>query len=153
MAGSVNKVILIGHLGADPDIRKTQDGRSIANLRLATSESWKDKNSGERKEKTEWHAIVVFNDGLAGVAEKYLKKGSKVYVEGALQTRKWKDKDGNDRYSTEVVLQGFGGQLVMLDGAKGGGDTGGSSQGQDRGSSGGAQRRTTSEDLDDQIPF
>ncbi|HRY06511.1 MAG TPA: single-stranded DNA-binding protein [Hyphomicrobiaceae bacterium] len=121
MAGSVNKVILVGNLGRDPEIRHTQDGRKIANLRVATSESWRDKTSGERREKTEWHSVVIFNDGLCNVAERYLKKGSKVYIEGQLQTRKWQDQAGNDRYSTEVVLQGFGGTLTMLDGAPGGG--------------------------------
>ncbi len=121
MAGSVNKVILVGNLGKDPEIRHTQDGRKIANLRVATSESWRDKNSGERREKTEWHSVVIFNDGLCNVAERYLKKGSKVYIEGQLQTRKWQDQQGQDRYSTEVVLQGFGGALTMLDGAPGAG--------------------------------
>jgi single-strand DNA-binding protein len=121
MAGSVNKVILVGNLGRDPEIRHTQDGRKIANLRVATSESWRDKTSGERREKTEWHSVVIFSDGLCNVAERYLKKGSKVYIEGQLQTRKWQDQTGNDRYSTEVVLQGFGGTLTMLDGAPGGG--------------------------------
>lgn len=116
MAGSVNKVILVGNLGADPEIRRTQDGRSIANLRLATSESWRDKSTGERKEKTEWHRVVIFNESLSKVAEQYLKKGSKVYIEGGLQTRKWTDKDGHDKYSTEVVLQGFNSVLTMLDG-------------------------------------
>ena len=121
MAGSVNKVILIGNLGADPEIRRTQDGRPIANLRVATSESWRDKTTGERKEKTEWHRVVIFNEGLCKIVEQYLKKGSKVYLEGALQTRKWQDKDGHDRYSTEVVLQGFNSQLTMLDTRGGGG--------------------------------
>lgn len=121
MAGSVNKVILVGNLGQDPEIRQTQDGRPIANLSIATSESWRDKNSGERREKTEWHRVVIFGEGLCRVAENYLKKGSKVYVEGALQTRKWQDKSGQDRYSTEVVLQGFGGTLTMLDGRSGAG--------------------------------
>lgn len=115
MAGSLNKVMLIGNLGADPEVRKTKDGKSIANLRIATSESWKDKSSGEKKEKTEWHTVVVFNEGLARVIERYGKKGMKVYVEGALQTRKWQDKDGQDRYSTEVVLQGFGSSFTFLD--------------------------------------
>lgn len=115
MAGSLNKVMLIGNLGADPEVRKTKDGKSIANLRIATSESWKDKSSGEKKEKTEWHTVVVFNEGLARVIEQYGKKGMKVYVEGALQTRKWQDKDGQDRYSTEVVLQGFGSSFTFLD--------------------------------------
>ena len=115
MAGSVNKVILVGNLGADPEIRRTQDGRPVANLRLATSDSWKDKNTGERKEKTEWHRVVIFNENLCRIAEQYLKKGSKVYIEGALQTRKWQDQSGQDRYSTEVVLQGFRGELTLLD--------------------------------------
>ncbi len=125
MAGSVNKVILIGNLGADPEIKRTQDGRPIANLRIATSETWRDKNSGERREKTEWHRVVIFNEGLCKVAENYLKKGAKVYIEGQLQTRKWQDQSGQDRYSTEVVLQGFNGNLTMLDGrgeSGGGGD-------------------------------
>ena len=116
MAGSVNKVILVGNLGKDPEIRRTQDGRPIANLSIATSESWRDKNTGERKEKTEWHRVVIFSEGLAKIAEQYLKKGSKVYVEGQLQTRKYTDKDGNEKYSTEVVLQGFNSALTMLDG-------------------------------------
>ena len=122
MAGSVNKVILVGNLGKDPEIRRTQDGRPIANLSVATSESWRDKATGERKEKTEWHRVVIFNEGLCKVAEQYLKKGAKVYLEGALQTRKWTDKDGVEKYSTEVVLQGFNSQLTMLDGRGGGGD-------------------------------
>ncbi|WP_097138424.1 single-stranded DNA-binding protein [Rhizobium subbaraonis] len=123
MAGSVNKVILIGNVGADPEIRRTQDGRPIANLRIATSETWRDRNSGERREKTEWHNVVVFNEGLCKVVEQYVKKGAKLYIEGALQTRKWQDQTGNDRYSTEVVLQGFGSTLTMLDGrGEGGGD-------------------------------
>jgi single-strand DNA-binding protein len=115
MAGSVNKVILVGNLGRDPEIRTTQDGKEIANLTLATSESWRDRNTGERREKTEWHRIVVFNDGLIGVIKNYLHKGSKIYVEGALQTRKWTDQSGVEKYSTEVVLQGFGSTLTMLD--------------------------------------
>ena len=115
MAGSVNKVILIGNLGADPEIRQTQDGRPVVNMRVATSESWRDKTSGERRERTEWHRVVIFSEGLARIAEQYLKKGSKVYLEGQLQTRKWQDNDGNDRYSTEVVLQGFNSALTMLD--------------------------------------
>lgn len=119
MAGSVNKVILIGNVGADPEIRRTQSGTPIANLRIATSESWKDRSSGERKEKTEWHAVVCFNEGLCKVIEQYVKKGSKVYVEGSIQTRKWADQQGNDRYSTEVVLQAFGGTLTLLDGPSG----------------------------------
>jgi len=116
MAGSINKVILIGNLGADPEIKRTQDGRPIANLSVATSESGRDKNTGERKEKTEWHRVVIFNEGLCKIAENYLKKGSKVYLEGQLQTRKWQDQSGQDKYSTEVVLQGFNGNLTMLDG-------------------------------------
>src|SRR5579864_502727 len=120
MAGSVNKVILIGNLGADPEIRRTQDGRPIANLRLATSETWRDKNTGERRERTEWHRVVIFSEGLAKVAEQYLTKGARIYVEGQLQTRKWQDQQGQDRWSTEVVLQGFNCQLVMLDKMDGG---------------------------------
>ncbi|HDA7950775.1 TPA: single-stranded DNA-binding protein, partial [Staphylococcus aureus] len=115
MAGSVNKVLLIGNLGSDPEVRRTQDGKPVVNLSVATSETWKDKASGERKEKTEWHRVVIWNEGLCSVAEKYLQKGSKVYIEGALQTRKWQDKDGQDKYSTEVVLNGYGGVLTMLD--------------------------------------
>lgn len=121
MAGSVNKVILIGNLGRDPEIRRTQDGRPIANLRIATSENWKDRNTGERKERTEWHSVVIFNENLCRVVEQYLRKGAKVYIEGQLQTRKWQDQSGQDRYSTEVVLQGFNGTLTMLDGRAGGG--------------------------------
>jgi single-strand DNA-binding protein len=161
MAGSVNKVILVGNLGKDPEIRRTQDGRPIANLSVATSESWKDKNTGERKEKTEWHRVVIFNEGLCRIAEQYLKKGSKVYLEGALQTRKWQDKDGNDKYSTEVVLQGFNSSLTMLDGRGGGG--GGEMSSDDGGdftpaprerkpamaAVGGGRRG----DMDDEIPF
>ncbi len=120
MAGSVNKVILVGNLGADPEVRRTQDGRPIANLRIATSETWRDRNTGERREKTEWHRVVIFSEGLAKVAEQYLKKGARVYIEGQLQTRKWQDQQGQDRWSTEVVLQGFNSQLVMLDSAVGG---------------------------------
>ncbi len=121
MAGSVNKVILVGNLGKDPEIRRTQDGRPIANLSIATSETWRDKGTGERKEKTEWHRVVIFNEGLCKVAEQYLKKGAKVYIEGALQTRKWTDQSGVEKYSTEVVLQGFNSTLTMLDGRSGGG--------------------------------
>src|ERR1041385_1725020 len=121
MAGSVNKVILIGNLGKDPEIRRTQDGRPIANLSVATSETWRDKATGERRERTEWHRVVIFNEGLCRVAEQYLKKGSKVYLEGQLQTRKWQDQSGQDKYTTEVVLQNFNGQLTMLDRAGGGG--------------------------------
>ncbi|MDB2415477.1 single-stranded DNA-binding protein [Rickettsiales bacterium] len=116
MAGSVNKVILVGNLGRDPEIRSTQDGRELANITVATSESWKDKNTGEKKEKTEWHKVVIFSPGLVNLAKNYLTKGSKVYIEGALQTRKWQDQQGMDRYTTEVVLQGFGSSLTMLDG-------------------------------------
>src|SRR5215471_607258 len=134
MAGRVNKVILVGNLGKDPEIRRTQDGRPIANLSVATSESWRDKATGERKEKTEWHRVVIFNEGLCKIVEQYLKKGSKVYLEGALQTRKWTDKDGHDKYSTEVVLQGFNSQLTMLD-TRGGGGAGADS-GDDFGASG-----------------
>src|ERR1700748_3181247 len=121
MAGSVNKVILVGNLGKDPEIRRTQDGRPIANLSIATSETWRDKGTGERKEKTEWHRVVIFNEGLCKVAEQYLKKGAKVYIEGQLQTRKWTDQSGAEKYSTEVVLQGFNSNLTMLDGRGGGG--------------------------------
>jgi single-strand DNA-binding protein len=170
MAGSVNKVILIGNLGADPEIRRTQDGRPVANLRVATSDSWKDKATGERKEKTEWHRVVIFNENLCRIAEQYLKKGSKVYIEGALQTRKWQDQSGQDRYSTEVVLQGFRGELTLLDrpgtaaggGGGGGGDFGGEEASGDFGSSGptrrvaaaaGAGGRGSRGDMDDEIPF
>lgn len=132
MSGSINKVILVGNLGADVEIRTFQNGGKVANLRIATSETWKDKNTGEKKEKTEWHTVAIFQEGLVRVAEQYLRKGSKVYIEGALQTRKWQDQSGNDRYSTEIVLQGFGGTLVMLDGK-----SDGQSQGQQGGSSGG----------------
>ncbi|WP_310619842.1 single-stranded DNA-binding protein [Flexibacterium corallicola] len=125
MAGSVNKVILVGNLGADPEVRRTQDGRPIVNLRIATSESWRDRNSGERRERTEWHRVVVFNEGIAKVAEQYLRKGSKVYLEGQLQTRKWQDQSGQDKYSTEIVLQGFNSTLTMLDGRSEGGTAGG----------------------------
>lgn len=158
MAGSVNKVILIGNLGADPEIKRTQDGRPIANLRVATSESWRDKNSGERRERTEWHRVVIFSEGLAKIAEQYLKKGAKVYLEGQLQTRKWEDQSGQERYSTEVVLQGFNSTLTMLDGRQSSGDSGdrGSDFGQASPMQGGdrpAQRAPASEDLDDEIPF
>ncbi|WP_087574762.1 single-stranded DNA-binding protein [Sphingobium sp. SJ10-10] len=121
MAGSVNKVILVGNLGADPEVKSFQNGGKVCNLRIATSESWKDRNSGERKERTEWHSVSIFSEGLAGVAERFLRKGSKVYLEGQLRTRKWQDQSGNDRYTTEVVLQGPGAVLTMLDGAPGGG--------------------------------
>ena len=146
MAGSVNKVILVGNLGKDPEIRRTQDGRPIANLSVATSESWRDKATGERKEKTEWHRVVIFNKNLAEVAEKYLRKGSKVYVEGQLQTRKWTDKDGAEKYSTEVVLQNFRGELTMLDGRNGGEGGGGRGAGETPAS---FQR----DEMDDEIPF
>lgn len=158
---SLNKVMLIGNLGADPEIRRTQDGRPIANLRVATSETWRDKQSGERKEKTEWHRVVIFNEGLCKIAEQYLRKGSKVYLEGALQTRKWTDQQGQEKYSTEVVLQGFNSLLKMLDGRndRGGSrdddsdDRGsrGSSQQRSAGNSGGGYRRNA--DMDDEIPF
>ena len=151
MAGSVNKVILVGNLGADPEIRHTQDGRPIANLRVATSESWRDKNSGERREKTEWHRVVIFSEGLCRIAEQYLRKGSKVYIEGQLQTRKWQDKDGQDRYSTEVVLQGFNATLTMLD-SRNSGESMGSSD--SFGSGAPAQMGNFQDaDLDDEIPF
>jgi len=127
MAGSVNKVILVGNLGADPEVKSFQNGGRIANLRIATSENWKDKNTGERKERTEWHTVVLNSDGLVGVAERFLRKGSKVYIEGQLRTRKWQDQSGNDRYTTEVSVGGMGGVLTMLDGAQGGG--GGGSRG------------------------
>ena len=139
MAGSVNKVIIVGNLGADPEVKSFQNGGRICNLRIATSEDWKDKNTGEKKERTEWHTVVLNSDGLVGVAERFLRKGSKVYIEGSLRTRKWQDASGNDRYSTEVSVAGFDGKLVMLDGAKGGsgGGGGGSSEGWGSGSSGG----------------
>ncbi|RSV44994.1 single-stranded DNA-binding protein [Sphingomonas sp. ABOLE] len=136
MAGSVNKVILVGNLGRDPESRAFQNGGKVVELRIATSESWKDRNSGERKEKTEWHTVKIFSEGLANVAERYLRKGSKVYLEGQLQTRKWQDQSGADRYSTEIVLQGFNAQMVLLDGP-GGGQGGGRSSGSGSGSSGG----------------
>lgn len=125
MAGSVNKVILVGNLGADPEVKSFQNGGKVCNLRIATSESWKDRNTGEKKERTEWHTVAIFSEGLVGVAERFLRKGSKVYIEGQLRTRKWQDQSGNDRYSTEVVLQGLGSVLTMLDGAPGGGGQGG----------------------------
>jgi single-strand DNA-binding protein len=161
MAGSVNKVILVGNLGKDPEVRHTQDGKPIVNFSLATTESWRDKGSGERKEKTEWHRVVIFNENIAKVAEQYLKKGSSVYVEGSLQTRKWTDKDGAEKYTTEIVLQNFNGNLTMLGGKPGGG--GDSASGGDgfgasspmerpRTSSGGA-KQTFARDLDDEVPF
>ncbi|AXI51114.1 MAG: single-stranded DNA-binding protein [Roseobacter sp.] len=174
MAGSVNKVILIGNLGRDPEVRSFQNGGKVCNLRIATSETWKDRNTGERREKTEWHSVAIFQEGLVRIAEQYLKKGSKVYIEGQLQTRKWQDQSGQDKYSTEVVLQGFGGTLTMLDGRDGGGsggggnyggggggydsgpsDQGGYGGGYDSGPSGGGNDggRGSSRDLDDEIPF
>jgi single-strand DNA-binding protein len=174
MAGSVNKVILIGNLGQDPEVKSFQNGGRIANLRIATSENWKDKNTGEKKERTEWHSVVLQSDGLVGVAERYLRKGSKVYIEGQLRTRKWQDASGNDRYTTEVSVGGMGGVLTMLDGAHGGGgggggggqrsggDWGGGSSGGGRsgggndwggGSGGGAPKGGFADDLDDDIPF
>jgi len=180
MAGSLNKVMLIGNLGQDPEIRSFQNGGRVANLRIATSETWKDRNTGERQERTEWHTVAIFSDGLINVVENYLKKGSKVFIEGKLQTRKWQDQNGNDRYSTEVVLRGFDGTLTMLDGASGGGGrssgggfgsgSGGAGYG-DRGNDGGAGRGSWNQgggsgggsggsgggsnydDLDDDIPF
>jgi len=157
MAGSVNKVILVGNLGADPEIRTLSSGDRVANLRVATSETWRDRSSGERKERTEWHRVVIFNDNLVKVAENYLRKGSKVYIEGALQTRKWSDQSGQEKYSTEVVLQKFRGELTMLDGRgdaereEGGGHAGGFSSGPRAGGSG--PREDFSAELDDEIPF
>ena len=165
MAGSLNKVMLIGNLGRDPEIRRTQDGRAIANFSIATSESWKDRNTGERKEKTEWHRVVCFSEGLNRVIEQYVKKGSKVFVEGQLQTRKWTDQSGAEKYTTEVVLQGFNGTLTLLDSRGGGGDGqsfGGGGGGSDYGSSGGGFGGGGGQsgggfgggaDLDDDIPF
>ena len=165
MAGSVNKVILVGNLGKDPEIRRTQDGRPIANLSIATSETWRDKNTGERKEKTEWHRVVIFSEPLCKIVEQYLKKGAKVYIEGALQTRKYTDQSGVEKYSTEVVLQGFNSTLTMLDGRGGGGGGGsfGDEPGGDFGSSGpvsSAPRRPVAaggggrnNDMDEDIPF
>ncbi len=168
MAGSVNKVILVGNLGRDPEVRSFQNGGKVCNLRIATSETWKDRNTGERREKTEWHTVAIFQEGLVRVCEQYLRKGSKVYLEGQLQTRKWQDQSGNDRYSTEVVLQGFNGTLIMLDGRDGGGSQGGgqgggyggdygggydsgpSYGGDQGGNQGGGSARN---DLDDDIPF
>src|SRR5258708_3612058 len=164
MAGSVNKVILVGNLGRDPEIRNTQDGTKVANLSLATSESWRDKSTGERKERTEWHRVVVFNERLVDVIEKYVKKGSKLYIEGALQTRKWTDNAGAEKYTTEVVLQRFRGDLTMLDGGRGGGagiggsspddmGSGGSSSSSGGGGMGGSRGGGGGSDLDDEIPF
>lgn len=163
MSGSVNKVILIGNLGRDPEVRSFQNGGKVCNLRIATSENWKDRNTGERKERTEWHSVAVFSEGLVRVCEQYLRKGSKVYIEGQLQTRKWQDQSGQDRYSTEVVLQGFGSTLTMLDGPQGGGQQqqsqqdgygggyGGGSQGGGYGNQG--QGGQSNQQLDDEIPF
>lgn len=158
MAGSINKVILVGNLGKDPEVRATQDGREIANLTIATSDSWKDKSTGERKEKTEWHRVVILNDNLVTVAKNYLKKGQKVYLEGALQTRKWQDKDGQDRYSTEVVLQGYGSNLTMLDRPGGEQRSGGgrdeySQEPSYQSQSAPRSSRPVPEQLDDEIPF
>ena len=171
MAGSVNKVILVGNVGNDPEIRSFNNGGKVANFSLATSENWRDKQSGERKEKTEWHRVAIFNDGLVGIVERYVKKGSKLYIEGKLQTRKWTDRDGNDKYTTEVVLQGFGGALTMLDGRNDGGgnrvgggggynqDSGGYGNQGSQGSQGQSRSASAQEgpaenfDLDDEIPF
>jgi single-strand DNA-binding protein len=158
MAGSVNKVILVGNLGRDPEVRQTQDGNPIVNLSLATSENWRDKATGERRERTEWHRVVIFNERLADVAQKYLRKGSKIYIEGQLQTRKWTDQEGRDRYSTEVVLQRFRGELTMLDSrgdSGGGGDYGGGGGDYGGGGSGGPPPGQSGGggDLDDEIPF
>ncbi|VAX04574.1 Single-stranded DNA-binding protein [hydrothermal vent metagenome] len=158
MAGSVNKVILVGNLGKDPEVRHTQDGKPVVTLSLATSDTWKDRNTGERKERTEWHRVVIFNENLCKVAEQYLRKGSTLYIEGALQTRKWTDQAGVEKYTTEVVLQRFRGELTMLGGrGDGGGSSGGgsydqSSSGGDKGSFGGSSGSGSS-DLDDEIPF
>jgi single-strand DNA-binding protein len=163
MAGSVNKVILVGNLGRDPEVRSTQDGRKIVNLSVATSESWKDKSSGERREKTEWHRVVIFNENLAGIAERFLKKGSKVYLEGQLQTRKYTDQAGVEKYSTEVVLQNYRGELTLLDSRGGGGGGAGADDyaepavaaaggGRGGGGGGGGFPRSGG-DLDDEIPF
>ncbi|MDJ1157117.1 single-stranded DNA-binding protein [Chelatococcus sp. SYSU_G07232] len=171
MSGSVNKVILVGNLGRDPETRRLNSGEPVVNLRIATSETWRDKASGERRERTEWHNVVIFNENLARVAEQYLKKGSKVYIEGQLQTRKWQDKDGQERYTTEVVLQRFRGELTILDSRNGGGDLAGEEEGGSLGYSGGRggdfgrsspmERRPAAasggskfpNDLDDDIPF
>ena len=163
MAGSVNKVILIGNLGRDPEVRTFGNGGKVCNLRIATSENWKDRNTGERRERTEWHSVAIFSEPLAKIAEQYLRKGSKVYIEGQLQTRKWQDQSGADRYSTEVVLQGFGGTLVMLDGRGDGGGGGGGSQGgyggggggygDDRGGGDQGGGYGGGKDMDDEIPF
>ena len=155
MAGSVNKVILVGNLGADPDVRSMQSGDQVVNLSIATSESWKDKQSGERKEKTEWHRVVVFNQGLINICQNYLKKGSKVYIEGQLETRKWQDQSGQDRYSTEVVLRPYRSELTILDSRGGGGGDGGGydDRGGDSYGGGSSSPAPASQDLDDEIPF
>ena len=172
MAGSVNKVILVGNLGADPEVRRLNSGDAVVNMRIATSETWRDKSSGERRERTEWHNVVIFNENLVKVAEQFLKKGAKVYIEGQLQTRSWDDQSGQKRYTTEVVLQRFRGELQMLDsrgeggggamtssgddrggGYSGGGNQGGGRGGGDRGSSGGGGGRSSANDFDDDIPF
>jgi single-strand DNA-binding protein len=159
MAGSVNKVILVGNLGRDPEVRSFQNGGKVCNLRIATSESWRDKATGERKERTEWHSVAIFSEPLAKIAEQYLKKGSKVYIEGQLETRKWQDQSGADRYSTEVVLRPYRGELTLLDGRSEGGGSGGSYGGggfDDRdsgGSTGGGQSSGGRSDMDDEIPF
>jgi len=182
MAGSLNKVMLIGNLGADPEVREFQNGGAVCNLRIATSEQWKDRNTGERQERTEWHSVAIFSEGLINVAKNYLRKGSKVYIEGQLQTRKWQDQNGQDRYSTEVVLRGFNGTLTMLDGAPGGGgggqrsgggggwdrggqgsggsggndggwNQGGGGQGPSGGQGSGSRGGSNFDDLDDDIPF
>jgi len=171
MAGSVNKVILIGNLGRDPEVRSFQNGGKVCNLRIATSENWKDRNTGERRERTEWHSVAIFNENLARLAEQYLRKGSKVYIEGKLETRKWQDQSGQDRYSTEVVLRPYAGELTFLDGRDGGGSSGGGGGGggdsygggygddrggggysDDRGGAGGGYGGGSS-DMDDEIPF
>jgi len=175
MAGSINKVILVGNVGSDPEIRSFNNGGKVANFSLATSESWRDKQSGEKREKTEWHRVAIFQEGLVGVVERYVKKGSKLYIEGKLQTRKWQDRDGNDKYTTEVVLQGYGGNLTLLDsrnsqgggnyggggggynqdsgyGNQGGGGSQGGNQGGSQGGSGGGAP-SESFDMDDEIPF
>ena len=162
MAGSVNKVILIGNLGRDPEVRSFQNGGKVVNLRIATSDTWRDKQTGERKERTEWHSVAIFNEALGRIAEQYLKKGSTVYIEGQLETRKWQDQSGQDKYSTEVVLRPFSGNLTLLggrgDGGSGGGGYGGGSSGGGRGgfgggSSGGASGGGGRSDMDDEIPF
>ncbi len=167
MASSLNKVMIIGNLGADPEVRTFGNGGKVCNLRIATSESWRDKSTGERREKTEWHTVAIFSEGLVRVCEQYLKKGAKVYIEGALQTRKWQDQSGNDRYSTEIVLQGFNGTLTMLDGRSGGGGGGGDygqggggdygqggGQGNQSGGGGGGNAPASSNaNMDDEIPF